>query len=82
MATLASIFASSWFKPALYGVLAGIVVIAGVTIFNKIEDAGAQRAVNAVQTDTIKQMDNARKQKQRIDEEIRTTPYTDRVDRL
>jgi uncharacterized membrane-anchored protein len=82
---------AAWFaKPAVkYGAI-GLVVVALIAgtllavnrIYGKGETAGASSVTNAVQTETIKKLDAARKSKERTDEEVRRTPYDDRVDGL
>jgi len=61
-----------------------ILVLLGLLIYvyNKGEKAGAAGVTNAVQSDTIKKQDAARISKEKTDEEVRNTPYLDRVDGL
>jgi hypothetical protein len=49
-------------------------------IYHKGESAGSATVTNAVQRETIKQIDNAKKSKVRTDEKVRNTPYHDLVD--
>ena len=68
-------------KPAVkYGVLVlAVLAIAGF-IYLKGERAGSSGVINAVQSESLKKLDAARKSKERTDEEVRRTPYDDRVD--
>ena len=77
-------------KPIVkYGGLAllAVALVAGTALvlrgeFSKGHKAGAAEVTNAVQSETIKTIDAARKSKERTDEEVRRTPYGDRVDQL
>ncbi len=69
-------------KP-LAGAVVGLALLIGAwLIYAKGEKAGASGVTNAVQTETIRKMDAARKSKEQTDEEVRRTPYDDRVDGL
>jgi hypothetical protein len=70
-------------KPAVkYGALVlAVLAIAGF-IYLKGERAGSSGVINAVQSESLKKLDAARKSKERTDEEVRRTPYDDRVDGL
>ena len=58
-------------------------LIAGAACFYfKGERAGSAAVKDAVQTETIRRLDDARISKERTDEEVRRTPYDDRVDGL
>ncbi|MBR2813492.1 MAG: hypothetical protein IKE60_02495 [Reyranella sp.] len=50
--------------------------------FSKGQKAGAAGVSSAVQTETIRKVDDSRKAKEKADEEVRRTPYDDRVDGL
>lgn len=50
--------------------------------FSKGRKAGEAGVTSAVQTETIRQVEGARQQKEKADEEVRRTPYDDRVDGL
>lgn len=77
-------------KPAVkYGLIAlAVVILIGGTllivrnIYSKGEKAGEAGVTSAVQTETIRKVDDARKAKEKADEEVRRTPYDDRVDGL
>jgi hypothetical protein len=77
-------------RPAIkYGaiVLAVLLLIGGTlfavgNIYGKGERAGASSVTTKVQTETIRKVDDARKAKEKADEEVRRTPYDDRVDGL
>jgi len=82
---------ASWFaKPLVkYGALAlALLMIAGVVAwvlnnqYNKGEASGETKVIDAVQTDTITKTEKARTDKEKADEEVRKTPYDDRVDGL
>lgn len=77
-------------KPAVKYAAIGLAVLAliGATAwvlrseFNKGRKAGEAGVTSAVQTETIRRVDGARQQKEKADEEVRRTPYDDRVDGL
>ena len=77
-------------KPAVkYGGIAllalGLVVGALLVvnhIYRKGETAGAGKVTGAVQSETIRKLEDARKSKEKTDEDVRRTPYDDRVDGL
>jgi uncharacterized membrane protein len=77
-------------KPAVkYGLfgaaalaLAGLVVWVLRDEFAKGHRAGAAGVTGAVQTETIRTVEGARKQKEKAREEVRKTPYDRRVDEL
>jgi uncharacterized membrane-anchored protein len=77
-------------KPAVkYGLIAlAVLSLVGGTllivrnIYSKGEKAGGAGVTSAVQTETIRQVDDARKAKEKADAEVRRTPYEDRVDGL
>lgn len=69
-------------KPLAIGLVA-LGLIAGAAWFHvEGEKAGAAAVKGAVQTETIRTLDRARISKERTDEEVRRTPYDDRVDGL
>lgn len=83
--------AGTWLaKPAVkYGLIAAaVLILIGGTllivrnIYSKGEKAGEAGVNSAVQTETIRKVDDARKAKEKADEEVRSTPYDDRVDGL
>lgn len=51
-------------------------------IYNKGETAGTSAVKTEVQSKTIETLDAARNAKEKADEEVRRTPYGDRVDGL
>ena len=72
-----------------YGAIAvGVLLLVGGTLFivnriySKGETAGASGVTNAVQTETIKKIEDARKSKEKTDEEVRKTPYDDKIEGL
>lgn len=77
-------------KPAVkHGLIAlAVLILIGGTllivrsIYSKGEKAGGAGVSSAVQTETIRKVDDARKAKEKADEEVRRTPYDDRVDGL
>lgn len=77
-------------KPAVkYGlIVAAVLILIGGTllivrnIYSKGEKAGEAGVTSAVQTETIRKVDDARKAKEKADDEVRRTPYDDRVDGL
>lgn len=72
---------ANWKTLATGAVALGL--IAGAAFFYvKGERAGSAAVNNAVQTETIRRLDDARISKERTDEEVRRTPYDDRVDGL
>lgn len=82
---------ATWFaKPAVrYGLIAiaVLILIAGTawTLRNQFSEgkkAGAAAVTTTVQLETIKAQENARREKEQIDEKVRSTPYDDRVDGL
>lgn len=48
--------------------------------FSEGNKAGAAAVTTTVQQETIKAQENARREKEQIEEEVRSTPYDDRVD--
>jgi hypothetical protein len=50
--------------------------------FSEGNKAGAAAVTTTVQQETIKAQENARREKEQIDEKVRSTPYDDRVDGL
>lgn len=62
--------------------LIGGTVAAVWTIYGKGERAGAGGITTKVQSETLRELDAARKQKERIDADVCRTPYDDRVDAL
>lgn len=60
--------------------VAGAIAV-GV-IFWKGEKAGAANVTAKVQQETIKQENRAVIQKEKVNEEVHRTPFTDRVDQL
>lgn len=67
--------------------IAGAVVALGLLaiatcVYTKGERAGAAGVTSKVQSETIRELDAARKQKERIDADVHRTPYDDRVDAL
>ena len=50
--------------------------------FSEGKKAGAAAVTTTVQQETIKAQENARREKEQIDEKVRSTPYDDRVDGL
>lgn len=86
MSAIAAFFARPAIKWGLIG-LAVLALIAGTLfivnrIYSKGEQAGQTKVITDVQADTIKEVDKARQQKEKADEEVRRTPYDDRVDGL
>lgn len=77
-------------KPAVKYAAIGIAILLLIggtlyavnRIYSKGETAGASVVTNAVQTETIKKIEDARQSKEKTDEEVRRTPYDDRVDGL
>lgn len=77
-------------KPAVKYAAIGlaVLVLIGATAwvlrseFNKGRKAGEAGVTSAVQTETIRQVDDSRKAKEKADAEVRRTPYEDRVDGL
>ncbi len=51
-------------------------------VYRKGETAGAAAIGTAVQTRTVKALDAARSSKEKADDQVRRTPYGDRVDGL
>lgn len=76
-------------KPAFkYGAMAlavvGLIVVVVLYIDGVRRDgkkAGAAEVTGAVQTETIKKLDEARKEKARTDEKNRNTPIDELIDR-
>jgi len=65
------------------GLLAVALIGGGIAyIYNKGESAGSSAVTGAVQSKTIETLDAARNAKEKADEEVRRTPYGDRVDGL
>lgn len=86
LTTVAALFAKPTMK---YGAIAvAVLLIFGAgfaaynSIYNKGSKAGASEVKGAVQTETIKRVEKARETKEKADEEVRRTPYDDRVDGL
>jgi len=48
--------------------------------FSEGNKAAAAAVTTTVQQETIKAQENARREKEQIEEEVRSTPYDDRVD--
>lgn len=73
-------------KAVILTVFAAAIIIGVLAVVNHIyrkgESAGASGVTNAVQTETIKKLDEARKSKEATDEEVRRTPFDDRADGL
>lgn len=77
-------------KPAVkYGGLAllalllvGGTLLAVRAIYSKGATAGGNEVTTQVQSETIHRLDDARTRKEQADDEVRRTPYDDRVDGL
>lgn len=77
-------------KPAAkYGAIAlGVLLLIAATVFvidriySKGEEAGAGKVTGAVQTETIKKLDEARKEKAKTDEKVRSAPIDSVIDGL
>ncbi len=50
--------------------------------FSQGKKAGAAAVTTTVQQETIRAQEKARREKEQIDEKVRSTPYDDRVDGL
>lgn len=66
---------------AVLVLIGGTLIVVG-NIYGKGRKAGEAGVTSAVQTETIRQIEGARKEKEKADEEVRRTPYDDRVDGL
>lgn len=68
----------------IIGGLFAVTLIGGgiAYIYNKGETAGTSAVKTEVQSKTIETLDAARNAKEKADEEVRRTPYGDRVDGL
>ena len=65
------------------GLLAVVLTAGGIAyIYDKGGDAASAEIKATVATETIKTLDAARKTKEQADEEVRRTPFNDRVDGL
>lgn len=86
MSRVAAFLAKPAIKYAGIALLVVALIAAGFlgyhSIYSKGENAGAGEVKGAVQTETIKRTEKARETKEKADEEVRTTPYPDRVDGL
>lgn len=86
MSAIAAFFA----KPAIkYGLI--VLAVLGIAFavwlalhgeFKKGEATGKATVTNAVQTETIKKIEDARQSKEKTDEIVRQTPYDDKVEGL
>lgn len=63
------------------GSVIAALALAGFLYF-KGHEAGTGDIKTQVQTETIQRVERARIQKEQADEEVRHTPYSDRVDQL
>lgn len=63
------------------GSVIAAIALAGY-LYLKGHDAGQADIKSAVQTETIQRVERARIVKEKVDEEVRRTPYVDRVDSL
>ncbi len=73
--------AANW--KLLAGAALGLaLLVGGWTIYLKGEHAGEAGVKASVQTETIRKLEDARISKEKTDEEVRRTPYGDRVDGL
>jgi len=83
---MGALFAKPLVKYGAIGVGLLLLVIGTLLVVNRIyskgETAGASGVTNAVQSETIKHIEDARQSKEKTDEEVRRTPYDDRVDGL
>lgn len=77
-------FGLSQIQLAIVGGLLAVVLTAGgiAYVFHKGESAGSITVTNAVQQKTRETLDRARITKEKADEDVRRTPYSDRVDGL
>lgn len=66
----------------IIGALVAVGLLGIVYIYNEGRDAGSSAVTGAVQSRTIEAIDAARSAKETADEEVRRTPYGDRVDGL
>ncbi|TAJ89748.1 hypothetical protein [Reyranella sp.] len=66
---------------AVFILIGGTLLIVR-NIYSKGEKAGTVGVTSAVQTETIRKVDDARKAKEKADDEVRSTPYEERVDGL
>ena len=69
-------------KPLLAAIAALALIAGAARLYGAAEKAGAAAVGSAVQTETIRTLERARIEKERTDEEVRRTPYDDRVDGL
>lgn len=86
MASIGAFFAKPLIKyGAIALVLLGLVGFA-LWYIDDVRDegaeAGASTVINEVQAETIKKLHEAQQSKEKTDEEVRRTPYDDRVDGL
>lgn len=86
MSGLLALFAGPAGKWILRAVVLAAVVAAAIAVlrgeFRKGERAGKAEVVDAVQSETIRQTEKARIEKEKINEGVRRTPFDDRVDEL
>lgn len=66
---------------AVLALIGGTLVVVN-RIYSKGERAGKADVIKDVQTETIKTLKDARESKERTDEEVRKTPYDDKVEGL
>lgn len=66
---------------AILALISGTLIVVG-NIYGKGKKSGEAGVSSVVQTEAIRQVDGARKQKENADGEVRRTPYDDRVDGL
>lgn len=67
----------------LAGLFAAVLIGGGaIYLVNKGEEMGTAAVTGAVQSKTIETLDAARNSKEKADEEVRRTPYGNRVDGL
>ena len=81
MPALIPFLLSNW-RTVLAGAVVAVLLGGAWVIYNKVETAGSSAVKEAVQAKTIETLNNARTTKEQADEEVRRTPYGDRVDGL
>ncbi len=59
-----------------------VLIVSAAVIYREGKDTGKAAVRDAVQTETIKKLDDARISKEKTDEEVVRTPYDSRVDGL
>lgn len=86
MGTLAALFAKPLVKYGAIAVAVLALFVAGLVAYNsfanKYMKLGETKVIGAVQTETIKKLDDARTEKEKANETVRTTPLDKLVDGL